>query len=325
MFVDYVEIEISAGDGGQGCVSFRREKFIAKGGPNGGDGGSGGDIIAIADPNLTTLLDYRYKRHYKAEKGKPGEGGLKTGRSGRDTELRFPVGTLVIDREQGQAIADLDKPEAREIIARGGRGGRGNTSFKSPTNQAPREAQPGQSGELRKLALELKLLADVGLVGQPNAGKSTILAAFSAARPKIADYPFTTLVPNLGIVRLQEYKSCVMADIPGLIRGAAKGKGLGHQFLKHIQRTRLLIYVIDVNEPDIEQTYNILRQELAGFDDTLLRRPFFIAVTKIDTKNKNELKNLVENRNDDYIFISAVTGQGANLFRRNIEQRLDKQ
>lgn len=325
VFIDYVEIKAAAGNGGAGCMSFRREKFVAKGGPDGGDGGRGGDIVAVTDPNLSTLLDYRYRRHYRAENGRPGEGSLKTGKSSSDMVLRLPVGTIVIDRETGAMIADLDDPDAREIIARGGTGGRGNAYFKSPTNQAPREAQPGQAGEKRKLALELKLLADVGLVGQPNAGKSTILATFSAARPKIADYPFTTLVPNLGIVRLREFKSCVMADIPGLIEGAAAGKGLGHQFLKHIQRTRLLVYIIDVNEPDVLRTLGVLQQELADFDHTLLDRPSFVVITKIDTITQGDLKKLSNNFGGGYLWLSAVTGMGAEKFLLEVERQLDQQ
>ncbi len=325
MFIDYVEIEAAAGNGGAGCVSFRREKYAAKGGPNGGDGGRGGDIVAFADPNLSTLLDYRYRRHYQAEHGRPGEGSLKTGRSGADAELRLPVGTIVIDLETGATVADLDDPDARLILAQGGVGGRGNTHFKSPTNQSPREAQPGRSGMSRKLGLELKLLADVGLVGLPNAGKSTILAAFSAARPKIADYPFTTLVPNLGIVKFREFKSCVMADIPGLIEGAAAGKGLGHQFLKHIQRTRLLVYIIDVNEPDILKTYGVLQQELADFDHTLVERPSFVVITKIDTVTKSDLKELSSGFDDSYLCLSAVTREGAEEFLLEVERQLDQQ
>jgi GTP-binding protein len=325
MFIDQVEIEVQAGDGGNGCLSFHTEKYVPKGGPDGGDGGRGGDVIAVADPNLTTLLDFRYRRKYKSENGQPGSGSHKTGRSGEDIRLRMPVGTLIIDRESNETIVDLDEAAAEAVIAKGGRGGHGNAYFKSPTNQAPRQVQPGRPGERRLLSLELKLLADVGLVGQPNAGKSTILATFSAARPKIADYPFTTLVPNLGIVKLREYKSCVMADIPGLIAGASQGKGLGHQFLKHIQRTRLLIYVIDVNSPDIAQTYADLRAELADFDPTLLSRPSFIVVTKTDTLAECDLKAVCEGLSDDYIGLSAVTHVGAERFIQEIERRLDQQ
>ncbi len=325
MFIDYVEIEVTAGHGGHGCISFHTEKYVPKGGPDGGDGGKGGSIIGVADEQLTTLLDYRYRRHYKGENGRPGSGSLKTGRSGKDTILRLPVGTIIKDLETGQPVADLDEPGATAVFAAGGKGGYGNDHFKSPVNQAPRIAQDGKPGEHRRISLELKLLADVGLVGLPNAGKSTILATFSAARPKIADYPFTTLVPYLGIVKLREFKSCVMADIPGLIEGAAQGKGLGHQFLKHIQRTRLLVYVIDVNEPDIQKTLSVLKEEMNSFDKTLTERPRLVAVTKIDTISESDLKEVSKRLPDDYTYISAVTGQGAEQFIQAIERELDKQ
>ena len=324
MLIDYVEIEISAGNGGHGCLSFRKEKFAPKGGPNGGDGGKGGDVVAVADPELRTLLDYRYRRHVMAENGQPGSGSLKTGRSGEDVELRIPVGTLIKNQETGELLSDLDQPGQRLVLAHGGKGGRGNAYFKSPTNQAPRKTQPGQPGEQFKLALELKLLADVGLVGQPNAGKSTILATFSAARPKIADYPFTTLEPHLGIVRLREFKSCVMADIPGLIEGASQGKGLGHQFLKHIQRTRLLVYVIDVNDEDIAGTRRILETELEAFDSTLVRHPSLTVITKIDTCSESDLQVISEKLPSDYIYISAVAHRGEEAFLQTIEGKLDQ-
>lgn len=322
VFIDYVEIEVVAGNGGHGCISFRREKFIPKGGPDGGDGGRGGDIIAVSDPNLTTLLDYRYRRKCKAEAGHGGQGSLKTGRSGESVTLRFPAGTLITDLDTGQPLADLDEPGAEVILARGGKGGKGNTHFKSAIRQSPRFAQDGQIGERRRVALELKLLADVGLVGLPNAGKSTILASFSAARPKIAEYPFTTLVPNLGIVKLREYKSCVMADIPGLIEGAAQGKGLGHQFLKHIQRTRLLIYVIDIAEPDVLGAYKALQDELRCFDSNLPDRPSFVVITKIDTVDKSGLDEIRQDLPDDFCYLSAVAHMGADEFIREIESRL---
>jgi GTP-binding protein len=325
MFIDYVEIEVTAGRGGDGCVSFRREKFIPKGGPDGGDGGHGGNVIAVANENLSTLLDYRYRSKYKADKGQPGSGALKTGKSGEDTILQVPVGTLIRDLDSGEMVADMDQPAKQVALARGGRGGKGNTHFKSSTNQAPRQATEGTPGEHRRLALELKLLADVGLVGLPNAGKSTILASFSAARPKIADYPFTTLVPNLGIVRLRELKSCVMADIPGLIEGAAQGKGLGHQFLKHIQRTRLLVYVVDINEENIPRTIETLRQELQAFDNSLPKRPSIVVITKIDTVSESDLKAVSEILPREYIYLSAVSRAGAERFINAIERNLDEQ
>lgn len=323
MFIDYVEIEVTAGAGGAGCISFHSEKYEPKGGPDGGDGGRGGDIIAVADPQLTTLLDYRYKRKYEGEVGRPGSGNQRSGRSGEDTLLRFPVGTIVVDQVLGQTIADLDEPGAQVVLARGGKGGHGNAYYKSSVNQAPRKAQDGQPGEARQLALELKLLADVGLVGLPNAGKSTILSSFSAARPKIADYPFTTLKPNLGIVKLREFKSFVMADLPGLIEGAAQGKGLGHQFLKHIQRTRLLLYVVDVNEPDIEQTIELLDGELGSFDPSLLTRPRLYVLTKTDTLSDEALKKLSAKLPDRYLWLSAVSRRGADEFLQAIERTLD--
>ena len=324
MFIDYVEIEVVAGNGGPGCVSFRREKYVPKGGPDGGDGGQGGSVIAVADPNLTTLLDYRYKRRYQAENGHPGEGSRKSGRSGENAILRLPIGTITSDLDTRETLGDLDQAGATVMLAEGGRGGLGNDHFKSATRQTPRYAQPGEPGQTRRLGLELKLLADVGLVGKPNAGKSTILATFSAARPKIADYPFTTLVPNLGIVRLREFKSCVMADIPGLIEGASQGKGLGHQFLKHIQRTRLLVYVIDVNEPDVVAAYNELHRELELFDATLISRPAFVTITKIDTLTPADLKAISQRLPGDYIYISAVAKKGCERFLQEIERQLDR-
>ena len=324
MLIDYVEIEISAGNGGHGCLSFRKEKFAPKGGPNGGDGGKGGDVVAVADPQLKTLLDYRYRRHVKAENGQPGSGSLRTGHSGDDVELRVPLGTLIKNQATGELLSDLDQPGQRLVLARGGKGGHGNAHFKSPTNQAPRKTQPGRPGEQFRLSLELKLLADVGLVGQPNAGKSTILATFSAARPKIADYPFTTLEPHLGIVRFREFKSCVMADIPGLIEGASQGKGLGHQFLKHIQRTHLLVYVIDINDGDIARTRQILETELAAFDSNLARQPSLTVITKIDTLTESDLKAISEKLPSDYIYISAVAHRGEEKFLQTIEGKLDQ-
>ncbi len=325
MFIDYVEIEVAAGNGGHGCLSFHREKFIPKGGPDGGDGGRGGDIVAVADPQLTTLLDYRYHRSYKADNGQPGQGGLKTGKSGKPTTLRLPVGTIVRDLDTGEPLADLDEPGAKVVLAAGGKGGLGNDHFKTPTNQVPRKTTMGKPGEERRLALELKLLADVGLVGLPNAGKSTILATYSAARPKIADYPFTTLIPNLGIVKLREYKSFVMADIPGLIEGASEGKGLGHQFLRHVQRTAVILYVIDINDVDVESTHRLLREELEQFDKELPKRPSLVVITKIDTVSESDLKAISTEWPSDYIYLSAVSGKGTDQFLQTIERELDRQ
>jgi len=324
MFIDYVEIEVFAGDGGAGCIAFRREKYVPKGGPDGGDGGWGGDVIAVADDNLSTLLDFRYRKIYRAEPGQPGRGRLKTGRTGDPTILRVPVGTIIKDLSTGASLADLDNAGVQEVLARGGKGGHGNAFYKTAVNQAPRKAQDGQPGETRRLSLELKLLADVGLVGLPNAGKSTILATFSAARPKIADYPFTTLVPHLGIIKLREYKSFVMADIPGLIEGASQGKGLGIQFLKHIQRTRVLVYVIDINEPDIPATRDILEGELRTFDNHLPDRPSLTVITKTDTVEDKRRKAISKKLPQGYIYLSAVSGFGADLFLQEIERTLDQ-
>ncbi len=326
MFVDYAEIEVKAGDGGPGCISFRHEKYVAKGGPDGGDGGRGGNIIFVADSNLATLLDFRYKRSYHAEKGHRGEGGLKSGRAGVDSIIRVPVGTIIINLENNQLLADLSEDGREIIIARGGQGGRGNNHFKSPTNQTPRQADDGRPGEARRLSLELKLLADVGLVGLPNAGKSTLLSRLSAARPKIADYPFTTLIPNLGIVRIREMKSFVMADIPGIIEGASKGKGLGLQFLKHIQRTRVILYLIDLyTESDIEMTLAMLKKELTDFDPRLAGRPFLVALNKIDLFDSKKLKEISARIDSDYILCSAQSGQGMKKLLERIEQELDRQ
>lgn len=309
MFIDYVEIEITSGKGGDGCISFRREKFIAKGGPDGGNGGRGGNVVFQADENLRTLLDFRYKRHYKAEKGQPGLGSQKTGRNGNDIILKVPIGTILKNVESGDIIEDLDKDGAQAAIALGGKGGKGNEHYKSPTNQTPRKATPGQPGKKMKIALELKLLADVGLVGYPNAGKSTLLSRVTAAKPKIADYPFTTLVPNLGIVKMQDYRTMVMADIPGIIEGASEGKGLGHQFLRHIQRTAVLLFIIDGYESDVKTTYYKLYSELEKYDPELISRTIVKVINKIDIINTDDLEEM-KKRFPDYHFISAVSGEG---------------
>ncbi len=325
MFVDYVEIEVKAGDGGPGCLSFRREKFIRKGGPDGGNGGRGGDIMFRADGQLTTLLDFRYKKKYKSENGRSGEGALKTGKSGNALTISVPAGTIIKDIKTGDTVIDLDVDGKKAIIARGGRGGHGNAHFKSPTNQTPRKVEPGMPGHSFKLALELKLIADVGLVGLPNAGKSTMLARFSDARPKIADYPFTTLIPNLGIVKIREYKSFVMADIPGIIEGASKGKGLGLQFLRHIQRTRLILYLLDLSEENINETRATLVKELADFDPGLASRPSITVLNKIDLFNKSQLNAILKKLDDTYIPFSGVTGQGAGELLSRVENELDRE
>lgn len=325
MFIDYVEIDVKAGDGGHGCLSFRREKYIAKGGPNGGDGGRGGDIIFEADSGLTTLLDFRYKKKYRAENGKQGQGSLKTGKSGENTVVRVPVGTIVKDLDSTNIIADLDENAKTVLIAKGGKGGRGNAHFKTATNQTPRKVEPGRPGEELHLALELKLLADVGLVGLPNAGKSTMLSRLSEARPKIADYPFTTLVPNLGIVKLREFKSFVMADIPGIIEGASEGRGLGIQFLKHIQRTKVILYLIDISDENISETLEVLKKELSDFDNSLVKRPSMIVLNKTDLFDEITIKQKTEDFNHEYILFSGASGEGTQSLLNRIEHELDRQ
>lgn len=282
MFIDLVEIYVKAGDGGRGAVSFRREKYIPKGGPDGGDGGRGGDVIIISDPNMSTLLDYRYKRKYIAKNGEPGMGALKTGKSGEDVILRVPVGTVVKDKDTDQILFDFTAPYQKFIVAHGGKGGRGNTHFKSPTNQTPRKAEPGKPGEERRIILELKLIADVGIVGFPNAGKSTLISVISAARPKIADYPFTTLEPVLGLVQYKDYQSFVVADIPGIIEGASQGKGLGLKFLRHIERTKILLFLIDASSEDPFQEFKVLIKELKSYSSNMLLKPHIVAISKMD-------------------------------------------
>lgn len=321
MFIDYVEIEVTSGQGGSGCVSFRREKYVPKGGPDGGDGGRGGDVIIEADENLSTLLDYRYRPSYKADDGQPGGGALKSGHDGQDVVLRVPVGTIVKNLETDEVIADFDAHGTQVIAAPGGRGGKGNNHFKSSTNQAPRKATPGREGLHLKLGLELKLLADVGLVGYPNAGKSTLLARVTAARPKIADYPFTTLIPNLGIVKLHDFKTLVMADIPGIIDGASEGKGLGLQFLRHIQRTAALLFMIDGFASDVEATFASLHQELEQFDPDLVNRKIVKVINKIDIIDSKKLKTL-QKKFPDFLFMSAVTGEGVVALLERLERDL---
>src|SRR5262245_3887684 len=285
-FIDEALIDVAAGNGGAGCASFRREKFVPMGGPDGGDGGGGGCVVAQADPNLNTLVDFRYARRHEARHGEPGRGSDQFGAAGADVVLRMPVGTIITDLQTRQVIAELMQPDQRVVLAKGGDGGFGNLHFKSSTNRAPRKKTPGWPGEQRKLQLELRVLADVGLLGMPNAGKSTLIAAMSNARPKIADYPFTTLHPHLGVVRVGASRSFVVADIPGLIEGAAEGAGLGHHFLRHLQRTRLLWHVIDVAPLDeaadpVAQARAVLA-ELRKYDETLYRKPRWLVLNKID-------------------------------------------
>jgi GTPase len=313
MFIDQAIIFVKAGNGGNGMISFRREKYIPKGGPDGGNGGNGGDIIIRADKQLTTLMDFRYKRQYIAKSGEHGQTSNKTGKSGEDTILRVPVGTIIKDSESGEELIDLLKNGNEIVIANGGRGGKGNAEFATSTDQAPRRATKGIPGEERNIQLELKLLADIGLVGFPNAGKSTLISRISAAKPKIADYPFTTLIPNLGIVRYSEEKSFVVADMPGLIEGAHTGKGLGIEFLRHIERTRALVFLIECTSDDLKEQYKTLVNELKSFNEKILKKPQIIAISKMDLADndlKKTLKKLKFRKNMKVIHISAVSGEG---------------
>ncbi len=292
-FVDEVSIQVEAGAGGNGCSSFRREKFIPFGGPDGGDGGAGGDIVVVADANTNTLVDYRYTRSFRAERGQNGSGANCTGRGAAVVVLRVPLGTTVIDEESGEVLGDLLTAGERLCVAHGGRGGLGNTHFKSSTQRAPTRALPGLPGEARRLRLELKVVADVGLVGLPNAGKSTLLRAVSAARPKVADYPFTTLVPNLGVVDVDRHRSFVMADVPGLIAGAADGAGLGIRFLKHLARTRILLHLVDlcpVDGSDPTEAVRIIEDELASYSSALMQLPRWLVLNKIDALAPEDLQ-----------------------------------
>jgi len=304
MFIDTAEIEIRSGDGGSGLLSFHRERFIPKGGPDGGDGGDGGDVVLVADSQLHTLMDFRYRRKYKAGNGKSGGSNNRKGGNGKSNYIRLPAGTMVFDSDSDELIADLVEDGQKVIVAKGGKGGFGNAHYKSSTNRAPRKFTPGYDGEKKRLRLELKLLADVGLVGLPNAGKSTLLSSMSDARPKIAPYPFTTLVPNLGIVRIGDFEHFVMADIPGLIEGAHAGKGLGDEFLRHIERTRVLLFMIDITSNDINEDYETLKEELRKFDPGLLEKPQLIGLTKADL-----IQDLPEEFNIDIdIVFSSVSG-----------------
>jgi GTP-binding protein len=314
MFIDEARVYVKGGDGGNGIVAFRREKYVPEGGPAGGDGGRGGNVIFKADEGLRTLMDFRYNRHFKAERGQHGQGKNMHGAWGDDLVVRVPVGTIVKDEASGEVIADFTSHGQEAVIARGGRGGRGNSRFSSSVNRAPTVSENGEPGTERWLRMELKLLADVGLVGFPNAGKSTLISRISAARPKIADYPFTTLCPNLGVVETRNHESFVVADIPGLIEGAHQGAGLGHGFLRHIERTRVLLYVLDAAQTegrDVMQDYQTLQAELDGHNPQLLERPALIAANKMDLPQAEENRpRLEEAFGERLLFISAVTGQG---------------
>lgn len=323
MFFDKAKIYVKGGDGGNGCVAMRREKYIPEGGPWGGDGGRGGDVVFLADEGLRTLVDFRYKRHYKADRGRHGEGKNMHGASGDDLVLRLPVGTVIRDDDSGEIIADLIQHGQQVVVARGGRGGRGNTRFATPNNKAPRMAELGEPGEERRLLLELKLIADVGLVGFPNAGKSTIISRVSAARPKIANYPFTTVAPVLGVVRVEDGRSFVMADIPGLIEGAHSGAGLGHDFLKHIERTRILVHVLDIlpsDDSDPVENYHKIRRELELHSRSLVEKPEVVVLNKADLDADGLFSEDIKHRLgvQNVMVISAVSGQGV----RDLLERL---
>src|SRR6201984_3350122 len=334
MFVDEAKIYVKAGDGGNGCVAFRREKYVPRGGPAGGDGGRGGSIYLEANPNDNTLLRYRYNREFKADRGRHGEGSNCTGVSGEDMILKVPVGTLVFDGQSEELLADLKKPEQRILVAHGGKGGRGNQHFAKPWHQAPREKEEGEPGGERNLRLELKLLADVGLVGFPNAGKSTLISVISAARPKIANYPFTTLEPNLGVVNAdggtgsegrEIGRTYVVADLPGLIEGAREGAGLGIRFLRHVERTRLLVHLIDTSDAtdaDPIHSFEVINGELAAFSDALTKKPMIVVATKLDaTTDRTRLDALQAfcgARRLEFHAISAATGEGVRELVRSI-------
>ena len=320
MFVDEAKIRIASGGGGNGCMAFRREKFVPRGGPSGGDGGRGGDVIMEASEKHNTLVHFRFNPEYKAQRGRHGEGSNRTGAEGEDVILKVPVGTIVYDEDTGELVHDFRSPDDRIVVAKGGRGGRGNARFATSTHQAPREHEEGKPAIERHLRLELKLLADIGLVGYPNAGKSTLISRISAARPKIADYPFTTLQPNLGVVAVGEMPdivSFVVADIPGLIEGASEGAGLGTRFLRHIERTRLLVHLVDVSDssgrPDPVKDFEVIMGELANFGAGLDQKPMILVPTKIDAVNKDKvakLKKYAKKHKLDIFPISAVTGEG---------------
>jgi GTPase len=340
MFVDEAKISVKAGDGGNGCVAFRREKYVPRGGPSGGDGGRGGSIYLEANPNDNTLLRYRYNREFKADRGRHGEGSNCTGVSGDDTILKVPVGTLVFDATGNVLLADLKRPGQRLLVAQGGRGGRGNQHFAKPWHQAPREKEEGEAGEERNLRLELKLLADVGLVGFPNAGKSTLISVISAARPKIANYPFTTLEPNLGVVNAdggtgghgtELGRTFVVADLPGLIEGASRGAGLGIRFLRHVERTRLLVHLTDTSdtaEIDPVKAFEIIEGELGAFSEKLLEKPMIVVATKLDATTDRtkleELRKFCRKKGLEFHAISAATGEGVKELVRGIADALDK-
>jgi len=330
-FTDEATITIRSGDGGSGCVSFRREKFVPRGGPDGGDGGRGGDVLLRADANLASLLDFRYKRSYEADSGKNGSGALKTGKKGEDISIHVPRGTLIIDAASGAVIADITKLDDEVRLLRGGRGGKGNAHFKSSRYQAPKFAQPGEEGVEMEIRLELKLLADVAIIGMPNAGKSTLISRVSAAKPRIADYPFTTLTPKLGVVKRSNFSEFVIVDIPGLVEGAHSGKGLGIRFLKHVERTSFLLHLLDLSPftgRDPREDYKMINRELAAFDADLAKRPQVVVLNKTDiteTKEREEeLLRFFRSSGIKVFSISAVTGRGLDELMKFVAFELDR-
>lgn len=328
-FIDEAIVTVQSGDGGRGCVSFRREKFIPRGGPDGGDGGKGGDVVFVATSGKRTLYQFRYRKQLKAKNGVYGQGNQKKGKNGEDLKIEIPLGTLVFNAETGLLIKDFVKAGETFVIAKGGRGGQGNTRFKSSTNRTPRFAQPGEPGETLTLKIELKLLADVGIVGLPNAGKSTLISVISSAQPKIADYPFTTLTPNLGVVQTDKGEPFVVADIPGLISGAHKGAGLGIRFLKHIERTRVLVHLIDISSIDTNHpldVYNTINMELALYSENLAKKPQIIVLNKLDLPGAKEAADIFQSaaKEKNIALISAITGKGVNHLILRILEILDK-
>ncbi len=327
MFVDRVQIEVEAGAGGNGCSSFRRERYIPKGGPDGGDGGDGGSIIIVAEEGVNSLVQLAHQHHWRGKRGSHGSGANRTGRKGEDMVIKVPPGTVVIDAKEDFVLKDLAKDGDQLVAARGGKGGRGNLSFKSSTNRAPRECQPGDPGEKRLLTLELKSIADVGLIGKPNAGKSTLLSRLSRARPEIADYPFTTKFPNLGQVQIDMDTSFILADIPGLIEGAAEGVGLGHEFLRHVERAGLLVHLVEpapIDGTDPMENYQSIRKELEAYNPKLAARPEVTCVTKAELPGAEEFRETLQKElGRDVLLISAVTGQGLNEMIRQVAQQLE--
>ena len=328
MFVDYALIEVSSGKGGDGAITFRREKYVPKGGPSGGDGGNGGNVIVKASSNLHTLLDFRYKKHYKADNGDKGGNSLKDGKTGSDIIISVPVGTLIKDAETEKVIFDLDIDSKEVVLAKGGKGGKGNSKFATPTNQTPRFAEDGKPGEHKKVILELKLIADVGLVGFPNSGKSTLISKISAAKPKIADYPFTTLEPNLGIVRYKDYQSFTVADIPGIIEGASKGKGLGHQFLRHIERTRIILFLVEITSENLQNDFDILMSELKSYSPKLIQKKIMVSLSKADLIDSEKMKKASRFKfkgiKEKPIIFSSISGFGLADMLDILWQNLEK-